>query len=50
MEGHLHDPVVERWFLIPVNDCSFPHAGSYEVELTIEGESAARTLLQIVSE
>jgi len=43
------DPLAERWFLLPVDDCTFPQAGKYEVGLTIDGEPAARTILQILS-
>ena len=43
-----HDPLIERWFLVPVNDCIFPQSDSYQVGLTIDGEPVARTLLQIL--
>ena len=41
------DPIAERWFTFPVGECSFPKAGTYQVELTINGEPAARTLLRV---
>jgi hypothetical protein len=42
-----NDPLRELWFLLPVTNCPFPEAGRYQVELTIDGDPTARTLLPV---
>ncbi len=44
------DQVAEHWILLPVNDCEFPEEGAYQVELNIDGEPAARTVLRIIAD
>jgi hypothetical protein len=41
------DPLAERWFAVPVDDCEFPEEGSYEVELAADGDPIGRALLQV---
>jgi hypothetical protein len=47
--ANFDDPLRELWFLMPVTDCPYPQAGRYQVELTIDGDPTARTLLRVLN-
>jgi hypothetical protein len=42
-------PLRELWFLLPVAACRFPQAGRYQVELAIDREPTAQTILRVLS-
>jgi hypothetical protein len=42
------DPLRELWFLLPVEGCPFPQAGRYQMELAVNEELAAQTVLRVI--